>query len=259
MSFKTLVYDTNVGDISPIMSYFNPQRISEYDLNTKYGQSTTGRINDPEPIKIGTETTVMPKLLIYPLIPPPIHLPPPPLCLEQDVSVEESKVVEVQPKAVLLPLNPDQVEVFMSGEEEEKVQRTLDWVINQDEKAPDEVSTPSVTSSAAAEELSNIDTTSESSRPSCSKETDLDSLGDPILDLDCLSLGQALEASWQNETLSYPTQSTTPPPTLMPKSFTFPSMGLSDMLDRVDLDIFDSWRTSSTSASLLSELYSVPW
>lgn len=256
MSFRTLVYDTNVGDISPIMSYFNPQRISEYDLNTKYGQSTTGRIKDPEPIKIGTETTVMPKLLIYPLIPPPLYLPPPPICSEQEVSVEEIKVVEVEPEADILPPNLE-VEVFMSGEEEEKVQRTLDWVINQDEKAPDEVSTPSVTS--AAEELSTIDTSSESSQPSCSKETDLDSLGEPILDLDCLSLGQALEASWQNETLSRPTQSTTPPPTLIPKSFTFPSMGLSDMLDRVDLDMFDSWRTSSTSASLLSELYSVPW
>ena len=33
--FTTLVYDTNVGDISPVSTYFNPERVSEAELNTR--------------------------------------------------------------------------------------------------------------------------------------------------------------------------------------------------------------------------------
>ena len=35
VSFSTLVYDTNVGDISPVSTYFNPERVSEAELNTR--------------------------------------------------------------------------------------------------------------------------------------------------------------------------------------------------------------------------------
>merc|ERR1712037_887964 len=38
--FETQVYDTNVGDISPLSSYFNPQRWTVRDLNEKFGIQT---------------------------------------------------------------------------------------------------------------------------------------------------------------------------------------------------------------------------
>ena len=44
VSFSTLVYDTNVGDIATIASYFNPEMVSLEELNSKYAQrlSKTG-------------------------------------------------------------------------------------------------------------------------------------------------------------------------------------------------------------------------
>jgi hypothetical protein len=36
-SFQTQVYDTNVGDISSLASYFNPQRWTVVDLNERFG------------------------------------------------------------------------------------------------------------------------------------------------------------------------------------------------------------------------------
>ena len=35
VTFNTLVYDTNVGDISALATYFNPDRISERELNLR--------------------------------------------------------------------------------------------------------------------------------------------------------------------------------------------------------------------------------
>ena len=35
VTFNTLVYDTNVGDISSLATYFNPDRISERELNLR--------------------------------------------------------------------------------------------------------------------------------------------------------------------------------------------------------------------------------
>ena len=35
VTFSTLVYDTNVGDISALATYFNPERISERELNLR--------------------------------------------------------------------------------------------------------------------------------------------------------------------------------------------------------------------------------
>merc|ERR1712059_124321 len=72
VSFSTLVYDTNVGDISPLSSYFNPQRISEKDLNSKFGQyPTNGGVHPDDVKRIGTEAVVMPRLLAVALPPPP--------------------------------------------------------------------------------------------------------------------------------------------------------------------------------------------
>jgi hypothetical protein len=87
VDFKTLVYDTNVGDISPLSIYFNPDRISVEDLNSRFGQ-TSDRARE-EPARAGAESVVKPRLLLYP---------------------EHS-------------LNQNQV----------KVQRTLKWVLSQEE------------------------------------------------------------------------------------------------------------------------------
>ena len=38
VTFKTLVYDSNVGDISPLSTYFNPQKWTVKDLNEKFGR-----------------------------------------------------------------------------------------------------------------------------------------------------------------------------------------------------------------------------
>jgi len=38
VNFQTMVYDTNVGDISPLSTYFNPRKWTVEDLNQKFGQ-----------------------------------------------------------------------------------------------------------------------------------------------------------------------------------------------------------------------------
>jgi len=38
VTFRTYVYDTNVGDIAPLTTYFNPNVWSDTDLNNKFGQ-----------------------------------------------------------------------------------------------------------------------------------------------------------------------------------------------------------------------------
>ena len=41
VTFKTHVYDTNVGDIAPLSTYFNPDKWTEKDLNSKFGSRAT--------------------------------------------------------------------------------------------------------------------------------------------------------------------------------------------------------------------------
>jgi len=65
VEFTTLVYDTNVGDISPLSSYFNPQRISEKELNSKFGQYPNEGVH-ANVKRIGSEAVLMPRLLLYP-------------------------------------------------------------------------------------------------------------------------------------------------------------------------------------------------
>jgi hypothetical protein len=38
VTFQTMVYDSNVGDISPLSTYFNPRKWTVEDLNQKFGQ-----------------------------------------------------------------------------------------------------------------------------------------------------------------------------------------------------------------------------
>jgi len=41
VTFQTYVYDTNVGDIAPLTTYFNPEKWTVQDLNCKFGNRAT--------------------------------------------------------------------------------------------------------------------------------------------------------------------------------------------------------------------------
>ena len=45
VTFRTLVYDSNVGDISPLSTYFNPQKWTVRDLNEKFGREKGSESN----------------------------------------------------------------------------------------------------------------------------------------------------------------------------------------------------------------------
>jgi len=67
VTFNTLVYDTNVGDISSLATYFNPDRISERELNLRFGHyPTTGEKHESPPKRTGADVAVRPRLLLYP-------------------------------------------------------------------------------------------------------------------------------------------------------------------------------------------------
>jgi len=67
VTFNTLVYDTNVGDISALATYFNPDRISERELNLRFGHyPTTGEKHESPDKRTGAEAAVKPRLLLYP-------------------------------------------------------------------------------------------------------------------------------------------------------------------------------------------------
>merc|ERR1712215_20449 len=67
VTFNTLVYDTNVGDISALATYFNPDRISQRELNLRFGHYPTSGEKHDSPRKIvGNDSVVKPRLLLYP-------------------------------------------------------------------------------------------------------------------------------------------------------------------------------------------------
>lgn len=67
VTFSTLVYDTNVGDISSLATYFNPERVSVKDLNSRFGQHpSSGDTSREENGKVGSENVIKPRLLLYP-------------------------------------------------------------------------------------------------------------------------------------------------------------------------------------------------
>lgn len=78
VNFQTHVYDTNVGDISPLCVYFNPERWTVEDLNNKFGIQPQNSEPHPEKAEVNIEIThpktgeklevrsLCPRLLIYP-------------------------------------------------------------------------------------------------------------------------------------------------------------------------------------------------
>merc|ERR1711872_1178547 len=66
VTFSTLVYDTNVGDISALSTYFNPERVSVKDLNSRFGQyPSSGDNSRDDNVKVGCENVLKPRLLLY--------------------------------------------------------------------------------------------------------------------------------------------------------------------------------------------------
>merc|ERR1712126_222171 len=92
VTFQTLVYDTHGGDISALATYFNPDRISERELNLRFGHHPTSgeKRASGSPLKPSNanDPVVKPRLLLY-----------------QDHNLDSSQV---------------------------KVNRTLNWVLSQD-------------------------------------------------------------------------------------------------------------------------------
>jgi len=66
VTFSTMVYDTNVGDISSLATYFNPDRISERELNIRFGVYPSSGEKHASPRKEDDESLVKPRILLYP-------------------------------------------------------------------------------------------------------------------------------------------------------------------------------------------------
>jgi len=141
VSFSTLVYDTNVGDISSLASYFNEERISVDELNSRFGHNPFGgetNLLDDAP-KIGNESVVMPRLLLYPERP--------------GASPGEGDTYTTEPDSL-------QTQVT--------VQRTLDWVMSQKLKARAQAAT--LGESSRSEVLSGLLARNSSSRCEVGKD-----------------------------------------------------------------------------------------
>jgi len=107
VNFNTLVYDTNVGDISSLASYFNEERISVDELNSRFGHNPFSETSlAEEETKIGNENVVMPRLLLYP-----------------------ERITAVQSEGNGFKAGTEQLQ------NQARVQRTLDWVMSQKLKA----------------------------------------------------------------------------------------------------------------------------
>ena len=74
VTFSTLMYDTNVGDISPVSTYFNPERVNIKDLNSRFGHYPTvhshvsGEVIQETVVRRDgvSAAVVRPRLLLYP-------------------------------------------------------------------------------------------------------------------------------------------------------------------------------------------------
>ena len=66
----TLVYDTNVRDISPVSTYFNPERVTVQYLKSRFGHYPVSGATSGEVVQDvrgeSLNTVVKPRLLLYP-------------------------------------------------------------------------------------------------------------------------------------------------------------------------------------------------
>jgi len=197
VTFNTLVYDTNVGDISALATYFNPDRISERELNLRFGHyPTSGEKHDSPRKVVGNDSVVKPRLLLYP-------------------NHNTSNQV----------LNSSQV----------KVQRTLNWVLSQDaSESPNlgQVTPPELQNSISQPVqagLMGLRMPSEDFSSQQIKPEDLNTLED-------FSANQKVEAvnlPTNPLDISLPPSSANLPCLVAPKSFTLPTHSLTTALDSV--------------------------
>jgi len=198
VTFNTLVYDTNVGDISALATYFNPDRISERELNLRFGHyPTSGEKHDSPRKVVGNDSVVKPRLLLYP-------------------NHNTSNQV----------LNSSQV----------KVQRTLNWVLSQDASESlnlGQVTPPELLNSISQPVQAGLmglrmlseDFSSQQIKP----EVDINTLED-------FSANQKVEAVNMPTNpldISLPPSSANLPCLVAPKSFTLPTHSLTTALDSV--------------------------
>jgi len=164
VKFTTLVYDTNVGDITPISSYFNPERISVKELNSKFGQYPNNHGTHPIGEKrIGHKSIVKPRLLLYPQHPP-------------------NFVGPVKRPAARKP----KCESFDDLNRGEKEKRQFNWGVRKD-------------STLSVDELLRSDIPPLSPKRFLSSTSEDSVFEDPcIIDLDCINLGQQLSDSWRD-------------------------------------------------------------
>merc|ERR1711915_1139441 len=133
----------NVGDISPLSSYFNPQRISEKELNSKFGQYPNNEGVHADVKRIGSEAVLMPRLLLYPT------------CHGEQILAKST-------------IDPEMLKDAGN-------QRTLHWLISQDERVLLPPPPPAPVLHTLGEALP--------------QELEGD-LANCLLDLDCINLGQ---------------------------------------------------------------------
>merc|ERR1711864_64149 len=180
---------------------------------------TNGGVHPDDVKRIGTEAVVMPRLLLYPLH--PLSMP------VQHQQPEQGGLVVGNDQGKLdidAARELEEPELFPALDQNQvKVQRTLNWVLSQDKEVPSPQTLDSVICTTPVEELVRVDSS-----------PDLDPL---LLDLDCLSLGQQLTASWPDSF-----ESSYPRPRTMPSRVL--SSTLADV--RSGLDKWDSWETSIT-------------
>lgn len=160
VTFKTFVYDTNVGDISSLATYFNPERWTNKDLNTKFGHKPRTNLAQavaeggiyqssisPPPGDQDQEDapSVLPRLLLYPFgdedpssaqthpeTPP--QTPPP----HQRVSPPTVTASKPSSTSSSSSSSPQQE----SSSEALRDQQTFEWVISQQDSSPNESTKP---------------------------------------------------------------------------------------------------------------------
>jgi len=117
VTFSTLVYDTNVGDISTLSCYFNQERISVEELNSKYGHM-------PGEEGKKDKSLGMPRLLLYPERSTSTSHP----AFRGGVLIPEDSCKEQQESSWPPSAAPQETQQVTA-------QRTFDWVLSQKLKA----------------------------------------------------------------------------------------------------------------------------
>jgi len=173
VTFSTLVYDTNVGDISTLSCYFNQERISVEELNSKYGHL---------PGEEGKKDRGMPRLLLYPERSTSTSHP----AFRGGVLIPEDSCKEQQESSWPPSAAPQETQQVTA-------QRTFDWVLSQKLKA--------VQKAAEEEEKKRQNNSTSLDEPDTEVPAELECL--PQAELECLPQAE-LECLPEDELVCVP-------------------------------------------------------